>query len=155
MNCKEEGRRSMMKNKIVGIAIAMVLTMAVLVSPVMAGDYLGQFCFEATDTTSNTTYMMKLGIADMGGSHFQVAGLWYGTPTNPTPMNGNAEIINGDDIEFTLTYAYFDSDYVYSRLAHMQLDSSLNGYIRADRVYSGPAPQVTSYRMPVAFVPCE
>ena len=139
-----------MKNKFAGIAIAAVLTVAILVFPVMAGDYLGQFCFEATGSDS-TTYIMKLGISNMGDNHFQVAGTWQSTP-----INGNAEIIDGN-IEFTLTYAYFDQTYVYSRVMHMQLDGSLNGFARAvkTQVDSSQASSVGRYVMPVTYVPCE
>ena len=139
-----------MKNKFAGIAIAAVLTIAVFVSPVMAGDYLGQFCFEATGSDS-TTYLMKLGITHMGDNHFQVAGTW-----ESSPINGNAEIIDGD-IKFTLTYAYFDQTYVYSRIVHMKLDSSLNGFVRAvkTQVDSTQASSVSRFVMPVTYVPCE
>jgi hypothetical protein len=141
----------MMKNKMLGVAIATVLTMAIFVSPVRAGDYLGEFCFEATSSTDGTIYVMKLGITDMGGNHFQVAGTW-----ESTPKNGNAEMID-NNIEFTLTYAYRDPSFVYSRVAHMELDSSLNGYIRAVKIQvdSSGASAVSRYVMPVRYVPCE
>ena len=150
MMCKEKGRRYVMKNKFAGIAIVVVLTIVVLVSPVMAGDYLGQFCFEATGS-DNITYMMKLGITDMGDNHFQVAGTMQSTP-----INGNAEIIDGN-IEFTLTWAYFDQTYIYSRVAHMQLDGSLNGYLRGVRteVNSSQVSTVGGVVKSVTYVPCE
>lgn len=140
-----------MKNKIVGMAIATVLTMAIFVSPVRAGDYLGEFCFEATSSTDGSTYTMKLGITQMGGNHFQVAGTW-----ESIPINGNAEMID-NNIEFTLTYAFFDQSFVYSRVAHMKLDSSLEGFIRAikTQVDSSGASAVSRYVLSVKYIPCE
>ena len=120
-----------MKNRSLTFAFIVFLSMCAFASPVYAGDYLGDYCFRA-GTIENDTRLMKLGISDMGGNHYQIAGTWnWEDGTNRlTPINGNIELID-NNLEAALTFSFYDSEYIYYRVAHMELDTAtLSGKIR-------------------------
>ena len=147
-----------MKNRSLTFAFIVFLSMIAYASPVYAGDYLGEYCFRAV-TIENDTHLLKLGISDMGGNHYQIAGTWNredGT-NRSTPVNGNLELI-GNNLEATLTFAYYDSEYIYYRVAHMELDTAtFSGKIRMLKSKFGFVTNTGKHGkaiMPVSIVTC-
>lgn len=144
-----------MKNTIIYYIFFVLLSMS---SFVFAGDYIGDYCFRAGAIEGNTR-LLNLGVSHMGGNHYQVAGTWsWEDGTNRiTPINGNVELI-GNNFEFTLTFSFYDSEFIYYRVAHMELDKStlsginrmLKSKFRLDGTNGGHGSSV----MPVSFIEC-
>jgi len=69
-----------------------------------AGDYLGQFCWNFTNTTFGSSGIISLGVEHIGDNHYLCSGKV--TVTSPlsliVPVFGNAEIVDGK-IVLTIT----------------------------------------------------
>ena len=148
-----------MKYKICGFAFAVLLGFTLFASPLMASEYIGEFCFRAETSKEGGDRLIKLGISHMGGSHFQIAGTWNWEDGSgkSAPINGNLEVI-GDKFEFTYTFAFYNLEGIYYRVGHLELDTnSLAGELKMIKTKKDNNTGETSHgvsKMPVSVVSC-
>ena len=80
------------------------LLSGMIVMKAEAGDYIGEYCWNFTNTTFQTAGAIRLGIDHIGDNHYLCTGKV--TVTSPVslkvPVFGNAEIVDGKII-ITLT----------------------------------------------------
>ena len=147
-----------MKNVVFSFAFAVLLSISTFASPLMASEYIGEFCFRAEDNDTSTR-MMKLGITHMGGNHFQIAGTWNWEDGSgrSAPINGNLEVI-GNNLEATLTFSFYKPGFFYTRVSHLEIDtSSLSGNINLIKHKIDEATGKVSHggsNMTVSWIPC-
>lgn len=140
------------------ITFVVLLCLGMFASPLMASDYIGQYCFRAVSSDA-TTRLMKLGVSDMGGNHYQIAGTWNWEDGSgrAAPINGNIAKI-GDNLEGALNFTFYADGFLYTRFCHLELDpTSLEGDLRMIKVKREKATGNTSHggsSMPVSLVPC-
>jgi hypothetical protein len=118
-----------------------------------AGEYLGDFCWDLSDTLNGTQYSMtaQLGIENIGGSHFLCTGVISASFSGTTvkfPAFGNVEILN-NEIRITLSDQgkVFDSEGNYTvgiDMSTLILDpATLNGTSEGFGIYSGGRTELT------------
>jgi hypothetical protein len=91
-----------------------------------AETFLGDFCWQINFQGSPGTGLLKLGVYEKEGGHFALYGtIFDGSAT--TPINGNAEIIDGQ-VLLTGLDSIFTSPDIFSNVSNAALDlSTLNG----------------------------
>ena len=125
-----------------------------------ASDYLGDYCWTVNNFTVGQTFLFKLGISNMGGGHFQLSGVFI-VNGKQIITNGNAELINANQIAFQLYYSGVGQD-VVNGMFNLTLDSaSLNGTFGSSEMHiamsvgsSGGTPKVYANSGTVTLIQC-
>jgi hypothetical protein len=118
--------------------IALVLVVILTSVTARAGNYLGEFCWNFTNTTFETTGIVSLGVEHIGDSHYLCSGKV--TVTTPisliVPVFGNAEIFDGK-IVLTITVPGRRNGNLGSEIAYISLDpSNYSGTIESIGIFS-------------------
>ena len=77
------------------IAVFMIIGMGSVATE--AFEYLGEFCWHATEEGDPDSFILKLGVFHMGGNHYYLSGYeyWLHAPDKIGMVNGHALAING------------------------------------------------------------
>ena len=102
-----------------------------------AGDYLGEFCWNFTNTTTGASGVLSLGVEHIGDGHYLCSG--KGTIKSPVslivPVFGNAEIVDGK-IVITVTVPGRRNGNLGPEIIYITLNSNFNGTFESTGVYS-------------------
>ena len=113
-----------------------------------ASDFLGDFCWKGSFGGKNA--ILKLGVSDMGGGHFQLNGVVTLPNSHEAALIGNAEFLSGNRIDAVLIYSGRGTNYVVTGTINLSLyPSTLNGTfnsIELDAIITNP-----SYQTPTAY----
>lgn len=103
----------------------------------IAGDYLGEFCWNFTNTTQGTSGVLRLGVDSIGDGHYLCSGkATVNTPVSlVVPVFGNAEVVDGK-IVVTLTVPGRRDGNLGSEILTISLDSKFNGTFESIGIYS-------------------
>jgi hypothetical protein len=78
------------------VGLALILSVCLLIwsgySDAEASQYLGEFCWSVDDGSGDGP-ILKIGVFDMGGSHYQLLGTAKTSDDGTYVVHGNAEII--------------------------------------------------------------
>jgi hypothetical protein len=125
----------------VSFILTAVLEISVGISSVRASDYLGEICLSVHKTQdengpTNETYVMRLGVTNMGGPSYIVQGIIQVPDDNPVISEGTAVVI-GSDVFITMNSCQEHSSDPWRDTAisqvHLSL-STLSGTVWSNRL---------------------
>lgn len=103
----------------------------------IAGEYIGEFCWNFTNTTNGSSGVISLGVEHIGDGHYLCSGkATVKSPVTLTiPVFGNAEIVDGK-IVITLTVPGRRNGNLGSEIVYILLTSGFNGTLESIGIYS-------------------
>jgi|LGVF01.2.fsa_nt_gb hypothetical protein len=106
------------------------------VKPVLAGNYLGEFCWRINDSIPENYIILKFAVSDVGGGHYSLNGTFIDyennvAQENPDVGHGNAELVDSMIVMTLVNSYYVPSEEYGSSVLNIQLNpSTLSGTYR-------------------------